>query len=184
MLCAVSAPGRAPALADRLCYLFFLFLGGCFIGWAYEEVFYWFSEGLLRNRGVLYGPWLPIYGVGALVIYAMKPLKRRPVLLFALCVLATGMVEYLIGWVGLHFLGLRLWDYRGLLGSIDGIVCLRSVLSFGVLGMVFHYLLEPLGERCYRRFQPRASQALAVHLGCILCLDCVLSLLFRTPITY
>lgn len=132
MLTAVAAPSRSPVRSQRLCYLFFLFLAGCLVGWVYEELFYWASEGLLRNRGVLYGPWLPIYGVGALVIYAMKPLKRRPALLFALCVAATGLVEYLIGWVGIHCLGLRLWDYRGLLGSIDGIVCLRSVLSFGV----------------------------------------------------
>ena len=133
MLTAVAAPSRSPVRFQRLCYLFFLFLAGCLVGWVYEELFYWASEGLIRNRGVLYGPWLPIYGVGALVIYAMKPLKRRPALLFALCVAATGLVEYLIGWVGIHCLGLRLWDYRGLLG---GIVCLRSVLSFGVLGMV------------------------------------------------
>lgn len=183
MLTAVSAPSRSPVRSQRLCYLFFLFLAGCLVGWVYEELFYWASEGLLRNRGVLYGPWLPIYGVGALVIYAMKPLKRRPALFFALCVAATGLVEYLIGWVGIHCLGLRLWDYRGLLGSIDGIVCLRSVLSFGVLGMVFHYLLEPMAARLYRRFQPRDSQALAEYLALILCCDCVLSALFRTPIT-
>ena len=97
MLTAVSAPSRSPVRSQRLCYLFFLFLAGCLVGWVYEELFYWASEGLLRNRGVLYGPWLPIYGVGALVIYAMKPLKRRPALLFALCVAATGLVEYLIG---------------------------------------------------------------------------------------
>ena len=184
MLTAVSAPSRSPVRSQRLCYLFFLFLAGCLVGWVYEELFYWASEGLLRNRGVLYGPWLPIYGLGALVIYAMKPLKRRPALLFALCVAATGLVEYLIGWAGIHCLGLRLWDYRGLIGSIDGIVCLRSVLSFGVLGMVFHYLLEPMAARLYRRFQPRDSQALAEYLALILCCDCVLSALFRTPITY
>ena len=55
-------------VSDRLCYLFLVFLTGCLVGWIYEEVFYWLEEGLLRNRGVLYGPWLPIYGIGALGI--------------------------------------------------------------------------------------------------------------------
>ena len=50
---------------ERLCYLFLVFLTGCFVGWVYEEIFYWLTEGMLRNRGILYGPWLPIYGVGA-----------------------------------------------------------------------------------------------------------------------
>ena len=65
---------------DRLCYLFLIFLTGCLVGWVYEEIFYWIAEGVLRNRGILYGPWLPIYGIGALGIYAMKPVKKHPVL--------------------------------------------------------------------------------------------------------
>ena len=44
---------------DLLCYLFLIFLTGCLVGWVYEEIFYWITEGLLRNRGILYGPWLP-----------------------------------------------------------------------------------------------------------------------------
>ena len=70
------------AKTEKLCYLFLIFLTGCLVGWFYEEIFYWITEGMLRNRGILYGPWLPIYGIGALGIYAMKPLKKRPLLLF------------------------------------------------------------------------------------------------------
>lgn len=39
-----------------ICYLFLIFLVGCFTGWIYEEIFYWITEGMLRNRGILYGP--------------------------------------------------------------------------------------------------------------------------------
>ena len=116
--------------AEKLCYLFLIFLTGCLVGWFYEEIFYWITEGMLRNRGILYGPWLPIYGVGALGIYAMKPLKKRPLLLFALCIAVTGLVEYGIGFVGIHVLGIRLWDYRGLFLNLDGIICFRRACSF------------------------------------------------------
>ena len=101
--CAIS--NRQRVTADRLCYLFLIFLTGCLVGWVYEEIFYWITEGLLRNRGVLYGSWLPIYGIGALGIYALKPLKRHPVLLFLLCVVVTGVVEYIIGYVGIRYSG-------------------------------------------------------------------------------
>ena len=77
---------------EKLYYLFLVFFMGCLVGWIHEEIFYWITEGMLRNRGVLYGPWLPIYGIGALGIYA---LKRHPVRLFLLCVAVTGAVEYL-----------------------------------------------------------------------------------------
>ena len=180
----VTAYNRRGISADRLCYLFLIFLTGCFAGWIYEEIFYWITEGLLRNRGILYGPWLPIYGVGALGIYALKPLKRHPVLLFLLCVAVTGVVEYIIGYAGIRYFDLRLWDYRGLFLNIDGIVCFRSVVSFGILGLVFHYLLEPMGEKLLGRMPKRVIRAVCLVLAALFLADCILSLLFRTPITY
>ena len=169
---------------DSLCYLFLIFLTGCLVGWIYEEIFYWVTEGMLRNRGILYGPWLPIYGVGALSIYAMKPVKNQPVLLFLLCAAVSGIVEYIIGYAGLHFFGLRLWDYRGLLLNIDGIICLRSVLSFALMGLIFHYRLEPAAERMVKKLHPGTVHNTCLFLLLLFLADCVLSALFRTPITY
>lgn len=170
--------------ADRLCYLFLIFLTGCLAGWIYEEIFYWITEGMLRNRGILYGPWLPIYGIGALGIYAMKPMKKHPVLLFLLCALVTGIVEYIIGFAGIHIFGLRLWDYRGLFWNINGIICFRSVASFAVMGLVFHYLLEPAAERMVGKLPPRTVRVICLVLLTAYIIDCIFSALFRTPITY
>ena len=170
--------------ADRLCYLFLVFLTGCLVGWVYEEIFYWITEGMLRNRGILYGPWLPIYGIGALGIYAMKPAKESPVLLFVLCGVVAGIVEYFIGYVGIRYLGLRLWDYRGLFLNIDGIVCLRSALSFAVMGLAFHYLLEPAAERLVSGLNRRILHSSCLVVLLLFLVDCILSALFRTPITY
>ena len=180
----VTISDHPKVTVERLCYLFLIFLTGSLVGWIYEEIFYWITEGMLRNRGVLYGPWLPIYGIGALGIYALKPLKKQPVLLFLLCVAVTGVVEYIIGYVGIHFFDLRLWDYRGLFLNIGGIICFRSVVSFGILGLVFHYLLEPMGETLYRKLRPGVIRAVCLVLLVLFFTDCILSFLFRTPITY
>lgn len=169
---------------NQLCYLFLIFLVGCVIGWIYEEIFYWFTEGMLRNRGILYGPWLPIYGIGALGIYAVKPLRKKPLLLFFLCMAVSGVVEYLIGFVGIRYFGLRLWDYRGLFLNLDGIICFRSVVSFGILGLAFHYLLEPTAEKLYRGLRPRTVQTACAVLAALLLMDSTMSYLFRVPITY
>lgn len=169
---------------DKLCYLFLIFLLGCFVGWVYEEIFYWFTEGLLRNRGLLYGPWLPIYGIGALGIYALKPIKKQPILLLTLCIVITGAVEYIIGFAGIHLFGMRLWDYRGLFLNINGIICFRSVVSFGIMGLAFHYVLEPMGERLYAKTPAVIIKTFCFMLVVLLFIDCIMSFLFRTPITY
>ena len=170
--------------SEKLCYLFLIFMLGCFVGWVYEEIFYWFTEGMLRNRGLLYGPWLPIYGVGAIGIYALKPIKKNPVLLFVLCIFITGAVEYIIGFAGIHLFGLRLWDYRGLFLNISGIICFRSVISFGIMGLVFHYFLEPIGEKMYKNTPAVIIKTVCFMLVLLLFIDCIMSFLFRTPITY
>ena len=139
---------------------------------------------MLSNRGILYGPWLPIYGIGAIAIYAMKPLKKYPLLLFLLCVGITGVVEYIIGYIGIYFFGLRLWDYRGLFLNFQGIICFRSVVSFGILGIVFHYLIEPVSERVYLKIAQKLVWIICFVLAALFLADCVLSYLFRTPITY
>lgn len=172
------------ATADRLCYMFLIFISGCFVGWLYEEVFYTVTEGMLRNRGILYGPWLPIYGIGAIGIYAMKPLKKNPFLLFLLCIGITGVVEYIIGFAGIKLFDMRLWDYRGLFLNINGIICFRSVVSFGLLGLFFHYILEPFSEKIFIKTDKTLIRAACVAVLSLFIVDCVMSALFRTPITY
>lgn len=166
------------------CYLYLIFLLGGLSGWIYEGIFYRITEGTLQNRGILFGPCLPIYGLGALGIYAAGPLKRRPVLLFLCCTAVTAVVEYLIGVLSVFVFGLRLWDYRGLFLNLQGIICLRSVVSFGLLGLGFHYLLEPLTAGLIRRVSGRTLQRGCLLLLGILLADCILSALFRRPITY
>ncbi|WP_442862913.1 putative ABC transporter permease [Anaerostipes sp.] len=50
---------------------------------------------------------------------------------------------------------MRLWDYRGLLWNLDGIICFCSVMSFTVIGLVFHYLLEPAAVQMVRKMSPK-----------------------------
>ena len=85
---------------------------------------------------------------------------------------------------GIRFFGLRLWDYSGLFLNIGGIICLRSVLSFAVLALVFHYVIEPAAYGVFGKIDRRIVLAAALALAALFVSDCVLSALFRTPITY
>ena len=169
---------------NKLMYLLLIFVISSFIGWIYEEIYYLIFEGRLVNRGVLFGPWLPIYGLGCVLLYYLKPLKKHPLLLFLACVVATGFVEYIIGWIGIHIFDMRLWDYRGLFLNIDGIICLRSVVSFGIGGLIFHYWLEPLLEKLFKKHTYKKEKIISIVFILLLLFDVVLSILFRKPILY
>ena len=169
---------------DSLCYLFLIFLTGGLVGWIYEEVFYWVTEGMLRNRGILYGPWLPIYGVGRLSIYAMKPVKNQPVLLFLLCAAVSGIVEYIIGYAGLHFFGLRILDCRWFFLLIVRRTRRSTVFPFTMLFRSQSGGSQPGAERLVKKLHPPTVHNTCLFLLLLFLADCVLSALFRTPITY
>lgn len=121
-----------------------IFIIGCIIGYVYEELFVYFTEDEIVNRGFLYGPYLPVYGFGAcLITLLLKRYKKYPVFFFFSCVILTGVVEYITGAALMDIYHKRWWDYTGLFLNLQGYVCLRSVLTFAIGGLLLVYIVEP-----------------------------------------
>lgn len=127
--------------------IFLLTIMGAFIGWVYEMIFYRIDLGYFIKRGHGFGPWLPIYAFGALGLAVIVHKKKlHPAAIFLLSMIGSGILEYVTGWILYHFMGVRLWDYNVEIwnwGNIDGFVCARSVVIFGLFGMIFGALIVP-----------------------------------------
>lgn len=155
------------------------------LGWVYEVllevvVYRWgFS-----NRGFLFGPYLPVYGFGALLILAcLRPLSRKPlhvgkvnvmpVIVFVAVVALTTVVElitsYLLEWTT----GGWLWDYTRYSIQWQGRICLSASLRFGIGGMVILYGLQPLLEKGMARLGEKRRQVVFAVLFVLFVLDCV-----------
>lgn len=160
--------------------LFLIFFLGCVVGYVYEEIFYFFADGYLYNRGFLYGPYLPVYGVGAILIYLLlNRFKKQPLLVFLLSFVITGVVEYLTGFWMLEVYHKRWWDYTGLFLNIDGFVCFRSVFTFAIAALALIYVFVPLIDKLINKMGKKASFVLSLTIGIIMIIDLVLTLLFR-----
>lgn len=153
----------------RLEVLVFIFFIGCVIGWVYEEIFYYITEQWIGNRGFLYGPYLPVYGVGAvLMALFLHQYRAKPLLVFVMGMLITGVLEYATGlamWTIYHRMW---WDYTGEFLNIGGFVCLRSVLSFAVGGLALIYVIEPMEERLVTRLSRKAAWICIIGLAIML----------------
>lgn len=121
-------------------------------GYLWETALYFFMNGTFTNRGFFHGPWLPIYGFGAVVLAGVLEklparLKNRLLLLFLLSALVCTATEYLLGLYLETRRHMRYWDYTGWPLSIGGKVCLVSFLFFGFGGLLLERLLLPALKR-------------------------------------
>lgn len=133
--------------------LFFIFSA---IGWVWEVSLHLVTDGEFVNRGVLHGPWLPIYGGGGvLILMLLNRLRKRPVLEFIGIVILCGCVEYTTSFV-LEILhnGERWWDYSGYFLNLNGRICAEGLLVFGIGGIAIVYMLAPLLDNQIQRIRP------------------------------
>ena len=116
-------------------------------GFVYEYIFYYFNDGKFSWQGGNFLPWINIYAYGALIIILLSLKSRKnPLLVFIISIISTGILEYLTGFVLHEFFDVRYWDYNKEIinfGNINGYICLRSVLFFGVSGLLLMYGILP-----------------------------------------
>ncbi len=163
-------------------YLFlmtFYFFAASLSGFLWEILIFYVKEGHFRNRGFLYGPWLPVYGTGAVLMYLLlSKQKRCPVKVFLYSVLLGTSLEWIIGWILDFFWDLRYWDYTGYLLNFRGYICLASALGIGIAGVLWICLFSGLLENLWFRIPQKTGQVILTTVFLLFILDCIAALIF------
>ncbi len=126
--------------------IFWIFVIGCIVGVIVETIYYAMVAHAYQDRaGMLYGPFSPIYGFGAILMtVALNRLYNKPiVIVFVLSALIGGTFEYLVSWFMEFAFGIVAWDYSGTFLSIDGRTNGMFMFFWGVLGCVWIKFLLP-----------------------------------------
>lgn len=164
---------------EKIVYWILIFLIGSLIGWIYEEIFYLVTENTIGNRGFFYGPYLPVYGWGAVILMlTLRKLKKHPILIFILSMLITGIVEYITGYVMYAMYGRVWWDYTGLFLNIGGYVCFRSIFTFAIGTIGLMYFIEPYLNKIIKKYTKCASVISLLFL-IIFIVDSIITFIFR-----
>ena len=120
--------------------IFWVFVVTCVLGVIVEVIWHMVvvDPGVYQDRrGLLFGPFSPIYGVGAvLMTVALNRFKdANLVVTFIVCTLIGGVFEYCVSlWMEVSF-GVIAWDYTGQFLSVGGRTCLLFASMFGLLGL-------------------------------------------------
>ncbi len=153
-------------------------------GWLYEVVFYYFNSGMteIYFRGGNFLPWINIYAMGAILIYILTYKKRKnPLFVFIVSMISTGILEYIGGAFMEHIMHIKCWDYTNEIlsfGNINGYVCLRSVLVFGLSALLLMYLIVPLCFYLAKKMPKKAFLIFSYTICAIFLFDELYNLIF------
>ncbi len=156
--------------------LFWIFVVGSVFGLIVETIFHLIVFGGYESRaGLVWGPFSPIYGVGAVVltVFLNKFYHSHNLVIFLVSMVLGSCIEFLTSWLMEVLFGAIAWDYTGTFGSIGGRTNFAFGVMWGLLGLVWMRLMMPFIKSAFQHTHPNkpAVKALTIIMSIILFLD-------------
>ena len=157
-----------------------------FIGWMGESTYCSLGDGELVNRGFLVGPQVPLYGSGAMLLYAViEPIRRRigkkwyGIALSALvAMIAADALEYLTSLGMEKLFHARWWDYSEKKFNLNGRICLEHTIYWALAGIGSTYILHPATMRFIaKHIPPKVRTGLVAAFSALFLTDTVVTVL-------
>lgn len=129
----------------------FLFYFYCFLGWCVESTHVSIRQKPPQwvNRGFMRGPFLPLYGSGAIMMLVVSaPFQHNLFLTYVAGCIGATVLEYITGVTMEALFKVRYWDYSDQPLNFQGHICLGTTLAWGFLTIlmtrVIHKPIEGL----------------------------------------
>lgn len=172
--------------------LFICFMMYAVLGWCYEVILETFIYRWgFSNRGVLFGPYCPVYGVGALAfllcfgrLMKKKDVKWlnivKPIIIFAGCMAVATAIELAASYLLELFTGAWPWQtYADYKYNFQARIALSTSLRFGLGGTVFLYIVQPFYDWLLSKPERKTINIIAAALLTIIAADCVYTFLIK-----
>lgn len=115
-----------------------------FLGWIMESIVRSVCERKLINTGFLKGPFCPIYGIGAIIMFLfLEGFENKPILLFGIAIVLLTAWEYVVGVLLEKIFHTKYWDYSDHKFNFQGRICLTNSIYWGILGVLFVKYIHP-----------------------------------------
>ena len=177
---AVAKP--QPGLLDLSYWqILWLFVIGSIVGLGLEVVFHAIVYGGYESRaGLVWGPFSPIYGVGAalLTIVLNRFWHNHNVVIFTVAMIVGSAIEYVTSWGMEVFFGAVAWNYDGTFGSINGRTNFVFGVMWGMLGLVWVRSALPFFKRAFAtvNVETMGMKAVGVVLTVFLVIDAAVTI--------
>lgn len=160
----------------NLTTVFLTFIIYSFFGYILEIIVCSLSYKKIVNRGFLFGPWCPIYGIGALLILlTLLRYKYSVALVFIFGVLITTTIEYYTSYILEKIFHNKWWDYSNEKFNIHGRIFLQNTLLFGLGTLVIIYPGDKIITNLLSYLSPSVINIVAIILLFVFIIDFIYS---------
>lgn len=178
---------------QRIQKLFLCFMMYAFLGWFYEVflevvVYRWGYS----DRGVLFGPYCPVYGVGAILFLgAFRPLMKKkepewfrfyvkPIIIFLGCMAIATTVELLASYILEFFTGAWPWQtYADYKINFQARIALSPSIRFGLGGLLFLYIVQPFYDWLFSKAKEKTLNIITAFVALIVLCDCIYTFIIK-----
>ena len=164
---------------EQLVNLVLLFFVYAIAGWCMEVCLKYRQYHRFINRGFLTGPWLPIYGFGAvlitLAVNLIAGVEHSIGTTFLISFMLCGAVEYVSSWIMEKRFHARWWDYSQKPMNLNGRVWIGNLMLFGLAGVLVDNIANPLLLRFFEGISLRTRTVVACVLLVVIVADYVVT---------
>lgn len=162
----------------ELTILFWVFIIGSIAGFIFEVIVVFFQKGHFELRqGLIYGPFIPVYGIGAMCYYiVLSKIKiKNKVQIFLITMILGGITEYLCSFIQEKAFGTISWDYSYLPFNINGRTSLLHCVYWGIGGVLYITYIEPLLNKMIDKTNMKAFDLITIILSIFIVFDISIS---------
>ena len=161
--------------------LFWIFVVACIAGLIVEVIWHVtvVEPGVYQDRaGLLYGPFSPIYGVGAvLMTVALNRFHdRNLIIIFLVSAVIGGAFEFFVSWFMEVAFGIVAWDYSGTFLNIGGRTNFMFMCMWGALGLLWVKFATPLLLKLVNKIPWNWRYIVTSICTLLMVVDCALTL--------
>lgn len=131
--------------------IFWVFIIGSVFGFFAEMLYSTiFTRTLVIRKGLIYGPFIQIYGVGAVAYYLLISNVKEPKEAFIYGMIMGGILEYIGSFLQEILFGTISWDYSNMFFNLNGRTSLLYCFYWGIIAVAYLKIVYP----CLKSIEP------------------------------
>jgi len=156
--------------------IFWYFIIFSIIGLIIETIYCYITVGTIESRkGLIWGPFCPVYGVSAVILFMFlyQHKDKNVGLIFIYGFFIGSISEYILSYILESMYGMRFWDYGYLRVNLNGRICLKYSIYWGILSVILLKFIKPILDNVIDKIPVKFGNISEIALFIFLIIDCI-----------